>query len=119
VLGLDRAVRLLDDELARRVRLGDAAALVHSGLLGVVVGQDTSFVLDLPLGAVRHYPVDLPVELPAEGPGPNEFAALGEVQHRLLAFQRRYEQTAVPFAWRFPRADLNRLLHRLAARSGR
>ena len=45
---------------------------------------------------------------------PNDFADLAEVEHRLLAFQRRYEQTAVPFAWRFTRADLERLLHRLA-----
>jgi hypothetical protein len=32
---------------------------------------------------------------------PNDFADLGEVEYRLLGFQRRYEQTAVPFAWRF------------------
>ena len=35
------------------------------------------------------------------------------VEDRLLAFQCRYEQTAVPFAWRFTRADLDRLLDRL------
>jgi hypothetical protein len=35
---------------------------------------------------------------------PNDFADLDEVQHRLLAFQRRHTQTAVPFAWRFTRA---------------
>ena len=35
------------------------------------------------------------------------------VERRLLAFQRRYQQTAVPFGWRFTRADLDRLLHRL------
>jgi hypothetical protein len=45
---------------------------------------------------------------------PNDFADLGEVEHRLLGFQRRYEQTAVPFAWRFTRADLERLLRRLS-----
>jgi hypothetical protein len=33
---------------------------------------------------------------------PNDFADLAEVECRLLAFQRRYEQTAVPFAWRYP-----------------
>jgi hypothetical protein len=44
---------------------------------------------------------------------PNDFVDLGEVEHRLLGFQRRYEQTAVPFAWRFTRADLERLLRRL------
>jgi hypothetical protein len=41
---------------------------------------------------------------------PNDFADLGEVEYRLLGFQRRYEQTAVPFAWPFTRADLDRLL---------
>jgi hypothetical protein len=35
------------------------------------------------------------------------------VAHRLLAFQHRYEQTAVPFDCRFTRADLNDLLPRL------
>jgi DDE superfamily endonuclease len=44
---------------------------------------------------------------------PNDFLDLGEVAHRLLAFQRRYEQTAVPFDWRFTRADLEDLLRRL------
>jgi hypothetical protein len=44
---------------------------------------------------------------------PNDFTDLGEVAHRLLAFQRRYEQTAVPFDWRFTRADLDDLLRRL------
>jgi hypothetical protein len=45
---------------------------------------------------------------------PNDFTDLDEVAHRLLGFQRRYEQTAVPFAWRFTRADLERLLRRLS-----
>jgi hypothetical protein len=44
---------------------------------------------------------------------PNDFGDLAEVQRRLLAFQRRYQQTAVPFDWRFTRADLDRLLRRL------
>jgi hypothetical protein len=44
---------------------------------------------------------------------PNDFTDLGEVQRRLLGFQRRYEQTAVPFDWRFTRADLDDLLGRL------
>jgi hypothetical protein len=46
---------------------------------------------------------------------PNDFASLAAVQERLLGFQRRYEQAAKPFAWRFTRADLARLLKRLAA----
>jgi hypothetical protein len=44
---------------------------------------------------------------------PNDFTDLAEVQQRLLGFQRRYEQTAVPFDWRFTRADLDRLLRGL------
>jgi transposase len=44
---------------------------------------------------------------------PNDFTDLAEVERRLLGFQRRYQQTAVPFDWRFTRADLDRLLRRL------
>ena len=44
---------------------------------------------------------------------PNDFTDLAEVERRLLGFQRRYEQTAVPFDWRFTRVDLDRLLRRL------
>ena len=44
---------------------------------------------------------------------PNDLTDLAEVAHRLLGFQRRYEQTAVPFDWRFTRADLDDLLRRL------
>jgi hypothetical protein len=44
---------------------------------------------------------------------PNDFLDLVEVQRRLVGFQLRYEQTAVPFDWRFTRADLDDLLRRL------
>src|SRR6266705_932426 len=44
---------------------------------------------------------------------PNDFTDLAEVEQRLLGFQRRYEQTAAPFDWRYTRADLERLLCRL------
>ena len=44
---------------------------------------------------------------------PNDFIDLAEVEHRLLGFQHRYEQTAVPFDWRYTRSDLDRLLRRL------
>jgi hypothetical protein len=33
---------------------------------------------------------------------------------RLITFQKRYEQAAEPFAWKFTRHDLDRLLSRLA-----
>ncbi len=44
---------------------------------------------------------------------PNDFTDLAEVEQRLLGFQRRYQQTAMPLDWRFIRADLDRLLRRL------
>jgi len=44
---------------------------------------------------------------------PNDFASLAAIEQRLLAFQRRYQQTAVPFDWRYTRTDLERLLRRL------
>jgi hypothetical protein len=44
---------------------------------------------------------------------PNDFTDLDEVKRRLLGFQHRYEQTAVPFDWRFTRTDLDDLLRRL------
>jgi transposase len=44
---------------------------------------------------------------------PNDFTDLDEVEARLLAFQRRYEQTAAPFDWRYTKADLDQLLRRL------
>jgi hypothetical protein len=37
---------------------------------------------------------------------PNDFPSLRELEDRLLAFQRRYEQTATPFQWAFTRGDL-------------
>jgi len=35
---------------------------------------------------------------------PNDFVDLGEVERRLLAFERRYEEAARPFEWTFTRA---------------
>jgi hypothetical protein len=46
---------------------------------------------------------------------PNDFADLGEVKARLLAFERRYE-AAEPFEWKFTRKNLHALMKRLAAR---
>ncbi len=45
---------------------------------------------------------------------PNDFADLAEVESRLAAFERRYEETAKPFEWRFTRSDLTKLIERLA-----
>jgi DDE superfamily endonuclease len=45
---------------------------------------------------------------------PNDFTDLADVESRLLAFERRYEQTATPFEWKFTRTDLAKLMERLA-----
>jgi hypothetical protein len=47
---------------------------------------------------------------------PNDFADLEILGEDLIAFQQRYEQVAEPFAWKFTRHDLERLLSRLAER---
>jgi hypothetical protein len=44
---------------------------------------------------------------------PNDFADLDKLAEGLTAFQERYEQAAEPFAWKFTRHDLERLLSRL------
>ena len=44
---------------------------------------------------------------------PNDLTDLAEVEARLLAFERRYDQTGAPFDWRFTRSPLDRLLRRL------
>lgn len=47
---------------------------------------------------------------------PNDFVDLREVEHRLLAFEQRYEEAATPFEWKFTRQDLRDLMARLQAR---
>jgi len=44
---------------------------------------------------------------------PNDFQSLNELEQRLLAFQRRYEETASPFQWTFTRKDLATLLAKI------
>jgi hypothetical protein len=44
---------------------------------------------------------------------PNDFPDLNTLEQHLLAFGRRYEQIAQPFEWKFTRADLDRLAHKL------
>jgi hypothetical protein len=46
---------------------------------------------------------------------PNDFASLDEVEDRLLRFQEHYETIAVPFEWKFTRADLDTFLERVQA----
>jgi hypothetical protein len=45
---------------------------------------------------------------------PNDFQSLDQLQKTILAFQQRYSDRATPFAWRFTRDDLHRLLNKLA-----
>jgi transposase len=45
---------------------------------------------------------------------PNDFTDLAEVEQRLVAFERRYNQTARPFRWTFTRDDLHDLLARIS-----
>ena len=49
---------------------------------------------------------------------PNDFADLAEVERRLGAFERRYEQSAAPFEWKFTRNDLALLMKKLADKPG-
>jgi hypothetical protein len=44
---------------------------------------------------------------------PNDFSDLVAVEHRLLAYETRYNATARPFAWTFTRIDLERRLAQL------
>jgi hypothetical protein len=46
---------------------------------------------------------------------PNELTDLDALAARILAFQDRYNATAIPFDWCFTRGDLDRLLQRIAA----
>ena len=48
---------------------------------------------------------------------PNDFSSLSQLQHCLMNFQTRYEQTASPFQWTFTRADLCALLAKLEPRA--
>jgi transposase len=44
---------------------------------------------------------------------PNDFTGLDQVEDRLIAFERRYNETARPFRWEFTPADLEDLLARI------
>ncbi len=45
---------------------------------------------------------------------PNDFTDLAEVEQRLVDFEKRYNDTATPFWWRFTRDDLHDLLARIS-----
>jgi hypothetical protein len=44
---------------------------------------------------------------------PNDFTSLNELEQRLLALERRYEETASPLQWTFTRKDLTTLLAKI------
>ena len=46
---------------------------------------------------------------------PNDFTSLDQIRGRLAAFETRYNTIARPFGWKFTRADLDDLLHRIDA----
>jgi hypothetical protein len=46
---------------------------------------------------------------------PHDAVSLAVLEDRLLRFQTHYQQVARPFEWKFTRADLGRLLAKLAA----
>ena len=46
---------------------------------------------------------------------PSDFSCLAVLEAALLAFQYRYEKSAVRFRWTFTRADLATLMQRLKA----
>jgi hypothetical protein len=46
---------------------------------------------------------------------PDDFANLDDLTEKITAFEKRYNHAARPFDWRFGRADLNQLIHRIAA----
>src|ERR1700738_3125360 len=48
---------------------------------------------------------------------PNDFLSLVQLEQRLLAFQKHYQQTASPFQWTFTRKDLNALLTKLSTKA--
>jgi len=46
---------------------------------------------------------------------PSDFTSLAQIRDRLAAFETRYNAIARPFTWKFTRADLHDLLHRIDA----
>lgn len=101
------------------VMKGDAACASRTDYADLVVDpiDDPLRVLHLLEGdlteALRQPPVPQFLDRPAQGAHPVRVTDLGEVEDRLLEFERRYELTAEPFEWRFTRKDLARLMRRL------
>ena len=58
---------------------------------------------------------DLLLDPPAQAAPANDFPDLASLERAILDFERYYIEIAEPFQWRFTRAQLNRLLARIAA----
>jgi len=48
---------------------------------------------------------------------PNDFLSLVQLEQRLLAFQKHYQQTASPFQWTFTRKHRNALMTKLSTQA--
>lgn len=44
---------------------------------------------------------------------PNYFPSVDELESTIIAFQKRYEQTAKPFEWKFTKQDLSKIMNKL------
>jgi transposase len=47
---------------------------------------------------------------------PNDFTSLDDLANRITAFQKRYEEIAKPFEWKFTRDDLSKMMAKLSQR---
>ena len=45
---------------------------------------------------------------------PNDFESMADLEDRLLRFQKRYEEIATPFQWKFTRTDLQNLMLKIS-----
>jgi hypothetical protein len=48
---------------------------------------------------------------------PNDFESLKNLAQRIIEFQKRYEQTAKPFEWKFTKDDLSKMMKMLSQQS--
>jgi len=48
---------------------------------------------------------------------PNYFSSLDDLATTIMAFQKRYEQAAKPFEWKFTKDDLEKMMSKLATQS--
>ena len=71
-------------------------------------------LVQLPVHASSLNQVEIFFSVVQQGPTPNGFKDLGASADRLGASERRYEQAASPFEWKFTRDDSALLMKKLA-----